>query len=133
MKTPLILLIDAIINFVLGILLLLFSKKLTGILGIPPTDQYFYPNILGAVLVGIGFALLIEIRHGKGGLVGLGLGGAVAINLCGGIVLGLWLLTGNMDIPIHGYIFLWFLVFILIGISIVEMIAYRSRNQQFES
>ena len=56
MKTPLILLIDAIINFVLGILLLLFSKKLTSILGIPPTDQYFYPNILGAILVGIGFA-----------------------------------------------------------------------------
>ena len=133
MKTPLILLIDAIINFVLGILLLLFSKKLTSILGIPPTDQYFYPNILGAILVGIGFALMIEIRRGRGGLVGLGLGGAVAINLCGGIVLGLWLLTGNMDIPIHGYIFLWFLVFILIGISIVEMIAYRSRNQKFES
>ena len=133
MKTPLILLIDAIINFVLGILLLLFSKKLTSILGIPPSDQYFYPNILGAILVGIGFALMIEIRRGRGGLVGLGLGGAVAINLCGGIVLGLWLLTGNMDIPIHGYIFLWFLVFILIGISIVEMIAYRSRNQKFES
>lgn len=125
MKTSLLLLIDAIINLILGFLLLIFSKKLVTLLGVPDTDQYFYPNILGAVLFGIGLALLIEYFRKPGGLTGLGLGGAIAINLCGGLVLGFWLVFGNLSIPVGGRIFLCVLFFILIVISLVEWFSFR--------
>jgi len=116
------LLIDAIINLFLGIVLLAFSEPVIKIFGLPQSDMSFYPNILGAVLFGIGIALLIEyVRTGK--FTGLGLGGAISINMMGGIVLFLWLVFGNLDIPAHGKIILWILDIVLIGISSLELIA----------
>jgi uncharacterized membrane-anchored protein YitT (DUF2179 family) len=55
-----VLLIDALINLLLGVLLLAFSHDLVKLLGLPQTEQSFYPTILGAVLFGIGLALLLE-------------------------------------------------------------------------
>ncbi|MBN1502704.1 hypothetical protein JW930_04105 [Candidatus Woesearchaeota archaeon] len=122
-----VLLIDALINFLLGVLLLLFSKPLAGFLGMPYSDVYFYPNILGAVLVGIAIALVIEYRRKADGLVGLGLGGAVAINLCGGLVLAFWLILGDLNITPKGNTFLWLLVIILLVISSVELIVHKKK------
>jgi hypothetical protein len=82
--------VDAAINLILGFLLLIFSPQVVQLLGVPATNQNFYPNILGGALFGIGIALLIECCRGSGRLVGLGLGGAIAINLCGGMVLTAW-------------------------------------------
>ncbi|MBC2734977.1 MAG: hypothetical protein HF981_11530 [Desulfobacteraceae bacterium] len=118
------LVIDAAINFLLGLLLLGFSRPLTDLLGVPYTTVSFYPTILGGVLFGIGVALTIEaFRHPKG-LVGLGLGGAVAINLCGGMVLLIWLVSGALDLPLRGLLFLWTLAVALVGISTAEMLAH---------
>jgi hypothetical protein len=119
---------DATINFLLGLLLLGFSRPLAHLLGVPYTDLKFYPNILGAVLFGIGIALMIEAFRKPKGLVGLGLGGAVAINLSGGAVLWFWLLSGALDLPLRGLVFLWALAIILVGISTVELfIHFRKR------
>jgi len=122
MKTRIILFIDAVINFGLGILLLIFTPGIIEFLGIPSTGLNFYPNILGAVLFGIGIALLIEVFKKREMNTGLGLWGAISINICGGIVLALWLISGNLDLPLRGMIILWVLVFILVGISLIEMI-----------
>jgi hypothetical protein len=119
----LLLIIDALINFFLGIVLLAYSEPVIKFFGLPVSEQYFYPNILGAVLFGIGLALLIEYKR-KGEFIGLGLGGAIAINMIGGIVLFIWLITGNLNIPIKGMIILWVLDFILVGISTLEFIMY---------
>ena len=54
-----ILIVDAIINLALGILLLLFTSSIIDTLGVPTASSGFYPNILGAVLIGIAIALLI--------------------------------------------------------------------------
>jgi hypothetical protein len=54
-------------------------------------------------------------------MVGLGLGGAVAINLSGGVVLILWLIFGDLNIPLRGYFFLWSLAIVLVGISSIEV------------
>jgi hypothetical protein len=72
------------------------------LLGIPSSNAAFYPNILGGVLIGITIALLLEAFRKPGGLVGLGLGGAVATNLCGGLVLAEWLTFGDLTLPIRG-------------------------------
>ena len=123
MKTPnIILFVDAIINIFLGILLLPASSQLANFFGVPPLNTGFYPSILGAVLLGIGIALLIETFKGNRKISGLGLYGAIAINLCGGIVLAFWLIFMELHLPLRGIIFLWILVFLLLIISIVEFI-----------
>ena len=118
------LLADAIINMILGVLLVFFPRWLVALLGIPAAESAFYPSILGAVLFGIGVALLIERKRGGG----LGLGGAVAINLSGGLVLGLWLLFGGLSLPARGQLVLWLLVALLVGISIIEMLAHNGQR-----
>ena len=113
------LLIDAIINLGLGALLVFFPEGVVSALGVPSAESAFYPSILGAVLFGIGLALLLERNSGNG----LGLYGAVAINLSGGLVLGLWLIFGGLQLPLRGEIFLWGLAIVLVGISVVEIMA----------
>ena len=117
--------IDAIINYVLGIICILYPFVAETI-GIPKVENSFYPNILGAVLFGIGIALTIECYRKQRGMVGLGLGGAVAINLLGGFVLILWLIFGDLNIPLRGQLFLWLLAIILVGISLIELYIHQA-------
>ena len=97
-------------------------------IGVPIVESSFYPNILGAVLFGIGIALTIECFRKQGGMVGLGLGGAVAINLSGGIVLTYWLLFGNLAIPLRGQLFLWTLAIILLITSSIELLVHMKKK-----
>jgi hypothetical protein len=128
MKISILLIIDAFINFLLGFLLMLsipFSEQLTEILGVPMIQQPFYPSIFGSVLIGIGIALVLETKRKTGSkMIGLGLGGAIAINLIGGFTLIGWLLFGDLGLPIQGYIFLWLIAIILVGISSAEWISF---------
>jgi len=91
--------------------------------GIPSANNNFYPNILGAVFFGITIALIIEAfrNPSNNNKVGLGLIGAVCINLSGGFVLLLWLVFGNMSLPLKGNLFLWTLDLILLLISTIEL------------
>ena len=114
------LLIDAIINYALGILCILYPLVAETI-GVPKVDNAFYPCILGAVLFGIGIALTIECFRKSERIGGLGLGGAVAINLSGGLVLTWWLIFGDLNIPLRGHIFLWSIAIVLVIISSVEL------------
>jgi hypothetical protein len=122
------LLADAIVNLVLGVLLLLtwpHGDLLARWLGVPVPGTPFYASILGAVLVGIGIALLIERRRALHlSAVGLGLGGAIAINLCGGIALAAWLLFGRLDLPLRGWLLLGTLDVTLLAISVLELTAH---------
>ncbi len=120
-----VLIVDAIINFALGLLLLGFSPSVVGSLGVPPSSTNFYPNILGAVFIGITIALLISAyAAGRFKNAGLGLPGAISINLCGGIVLALWLIFGQLDMPARGFVFLWALVIVLTALSTVELVHF---------
>ena len=114
------LVLDAVINLVLGILLIVFPSRLVSVLGVPPADVAFYPSLLGAVLFGIGIALIIERMRGSSGL---GLAGAISINLCAGLVLAVWLMFGRLHLPVRGMVFLWVLVFVLVGVSTLELLA----------
>lgn len=116
-----ILLVDALINLFLGIVLLSFSDRIVRVFGIPGAVSKFYPSILGAILIGITIALIVEYFRKPGGFVGLGLGGAVAINLCGGIVLALWLIFGKLNLNAHGRVILWILVILLVVVSLFEI------------
>ena len=116
-KQPL-LLADALINLLLGALLLFYPQWLVEALGMPVVATTFFPNVLGGVLFGIGLALLVAYR---GGAQGLGLDGAIAINLCGaGVVVG-WLVVAPHAIPPRGKITLWIIALVVIGIGLIEL------------
>jgi len=127
-KNSTLLTLDAGINLALGIPLIFFPVSVTTALGIPVPDKPFYASILGAVLAGIGLALLLEGLWPAAGMVGLGLGGAIAINICGAGVLAAWLLVGDLDIPLRGLIFLWAVAVVVSGISIIELRAHFKRE-----
>ena len=130
MRQSKILLADAIINLILGGLLAVFPKSVVEALGVPNTDITFYPSIFGAVLIGIGVALVVEYLRKPSGPAGLGLYGAIAINLCGVVFLVGWLFSGKLEIPLRGQAFLWGLAVVLIVISVVELVLSRHSRKQ---
>jgi len=129
-----ILLIDALINFALGILLIIFSPAIANWLGIPLSSTSFYPNILGAIFIGITIALLIDAMRKNGrSNMGLGLLGAISINLCGGTMLAIWLIFGDLRLPNRGLIILWTLVVILLIVSAAELIHFGQLKRNIRS
>ena len=122
MKHKILLFIDCIVNILLGLLLLLFPFGIIGLLGLPETNTNFYPSILGAVILGIGLALLFELVGYKKHFRGLGLGGAILINILGSLVLLFWLAFGSLSIPIKGQVILWAVGLIVLLIGIAELI-----------
>jgi hypothetical protein len=115
--------IDAVINLLLGTFLGLFPGPTITTLGLPSTESYFYVSILGAVLFGIGIALFVQVRNSG---QGLGLSGAIAINMCGGLCLAVWLLFGSVSATGLGMAIMWALVLVLVGISAFEMLSARA-------
>lgn len=130
MKRKSTLLIDAIINLILAILLLSFSPEMANFFGVPSAQINFYPNILGAVFLGITIALTMEAyrKSSNNNRIGLGLLGAISINLFGGFVLLLWLVFGNLNLPLKGYLFLWTLDVILLLISTIELVGILKKD-----
>lgn len=120
---------DAAVNLVLGVLLLLFPAGIVNLLGLPPTSTNFYAGILGAVLFGIGIALLIECYGETKNVRGLGLGGAIAINFCGAGVLLCWLVLVPFDIPLRGKLILWTIAIGVIAIGVVELFDRRANKR----
>lgn len=129
MKQAVVLAVDAAINIILGVLLIAFPRPLVDALGVPASQSAFYPSILGAVLLGIGIALVIQIARCERP-DGLGLWGAVAINLCGGFLLAAWLVWGGLGIPVRGRVFLWSLVAVLVGVSLFELAVQWTRDRR---
>jgi len=127
-KQEILLSVDGIINVVLGILLLLFPFGISEILGVPKSNTNFYPTILGGVIFGIGIALFIERYGFKYNIRGLGLGGAIAINICGAMVLLIWLLINPFTLHIKGYIILWV---IAVGVLLVGIIEFVSKSWRY--
>lgn len=117
------LVIDALINLIMGVLLLLYPTGIAAWLGVPQVSSAFYPAILGGVLFGIGLALLMEAWGGKHGARGLGIGGAIVINFCGAGVLAIYLVTGDLEIPLRGQILLWAIVIIVLSVGLIELLS----------
>ena len=118
MIADLLLLADALVNLVIGAVLATYPASLIGALSLPASQSTFYPRLLGMVLIGIGIALLLNAL--PTGLPGLGLAGAIAINLSAAAMLVLMLLTGLGKIPRSGKRLLWIVALVLIGLSALE-------------
>ena len=117
------LLIDGGVNLIIGILLLAFPLGVARLLGLPLPESNFYPTILGGVIFGIGIALVVEAYGRAGGVRGLGLGGAIVINLCGAGVLAIWLVFKSPGISLRGLTILWVIAIVVLGLGIAELLA----------
>ena len=122
LKSKILLVIDSIVNLLLGMLLLLFPFGMAQLFGVPQPDSNFYPTILGAVIFGIGIALLLEVYGKPRGIHGLGIAGAIAINFCGAGVLTLWLIFNPFNLPLRGYIILWTITIVVLALGFIELI-----------
>ena len=120
--------VDALVNLALGVALLLFPTGLARWLGLPQPSTPFYASILGAVLTGIGLALLLERYKPATGLTGLGLSGAIVINVCGAGALLVWLLVGQFELAARGYLLLWSVVVIVLGLAFRELLTELGRR-----
>ncbi len=125
-----ILLIDAIFSLVLGAFLVAFPKPLAEWIGIPMASSRFYPSLLGVVVIGIAIALVMEWKCAANECVGLGVGGAVAIDLSAAFALAGWLLLGGLGLPLRGQALLWFLVGLLILVSGLGLFANRKSQSR---
>ena len=114
--------LDGAGNLLLGVVFLLFPAWVSDLLGLPGDESRFYPTVLGAILFGIGVALLLERFRESHNFTGLGLVGALSINLTFGLALAIWLLATSAELSAPGTIVLWSLVVILVGISAVELL-----------
>ncbi len=121
--------IDSIVNIIIGLLLLCYPLGVGKILGLPQPGENFYTLILGAVLLGIGIALFIESKYYNRGMRGLGLEGAVVINIIASIVLIIILISGTLNISIIGSLILWFIGILVFLIGIVEGFRVRLFNK----
>jgi len=124
----LLLVVDGIINLALGILMVFFPNQMIQAFDLPKADNNFYINILGAVLFGIGIALLLERFSNQLHMSGLGIAGAIAINIFGSGTLIAWLLFGNLNLSLGGSILLWNIAAIVLGVAIIEIFS-RSWNE----
>jgi len=121
-QKKILLLIDGIVNLLLGILLLLFPVGIAQLFGVPQPNSNFYPTILGAVIFGIGIALLLEAYGKPRGINGLDIAGAIAINFCGAGVLTLWLISDPFNLPLRGYIILWTIAIVVLALGFIELL-----------
>jgi hypothetical protein len=130
MREDRLLVIDGVVNLALGIVLALFPQGFAELVGVPIPSSSFYPSILGGVLIGIGLALFVQRFWGRSGVTGLGLEGAIVINLCGAGVLLVWLIAGHLSLPIRGYLSLWAVAILVLGIGGAEIVLGARRNRQ---
>ncbi len=120
MQKSLLLEIDGIVNLMFGLVLILLPRNLLAAIGLPIDGSMFYAVVLGVVLTGIGVALFLE-RHGRNaGVSGLGLEGAIVINVLGALGVIWMLLFGEMQIPIGGRIALWVVAGGVLAIALLE-------------
>lgn len=115
--------VDALVNLVLGAMLLASPAGVIEFLGLPPVRTYFYASVLGGVIFGIGVALMLELRGHRHFVRGLGLGGAVVVNFCGGAVLVGWLVFSRVPIRPRGFVILSVVAALVLGIAVVELLS----------
>ena len=119
--------IDSVVNLLLGVALLGMPQSTIAFFGLPAADEVFYVSILGAVLFGIGIALWVE-RKNDDRWRGLGLFGALMINLVAGTTVCVWLIIDPFAIPVRGYAVLWTVAVVVIGIGLVELVQLMRRR-----
>lgn len=128
-EDKILLLIDGIVNLAVGLVLLCYPLGIGDYLELPKSDNNFYPVILGALILSIGIALFVERKYCEKGIRGLGIEGAIIINIITSSALIIFLIFGRLNLSIVGSIILWFVGILVFTIGVVEFFRYRLLNR----
>lgn len=109
--------LDALLKLAAGVLLILLPDLVARAAGLPRAQQPFYARLLGATLLGLGLAIVMESRR----RTGLAPSGAFVVNLTGSTVLAAILLFGRIDLAWRGRILAWGLLAVLVLLASVEL------------
>jgi drug/metabolite transporter (DMT)-like permease len=80
---------DALVDALLGALLLFFPQSLVDALGVPAPDPAIYANLAGAVLIGFAFLLARTIQRPEAGRTVME--AVIVANALSAVVLVIWL------------------------------------------
>ncbi len=127
-KSKLLLLIDAFVNLIIGCILIFYSVGIEKFLGLPAVNSLFYPIILGGVILGIAVAFFFEWKRSQDIAPGLGITGAVIINLFGSMALISCLVFLPLNIPLRGFVLLW-----VLAVTVFLIGYYEFRTQILKS
>jgi hypothetical protein len=111
--------IETLFKLAGGCALVLLPLTTARVLGLPVAASGFWPRMLGAVLLGLAGATLIE--GSTSASKGLGLAGAVVVNLACAAVLTALLVLGRAAATGRGRVILWALAALLLGLSLFEI------------
>lgn len=111
--------IETVLKLATGIALLALPGPLARAFGLPRDSTGFWPRLLGAVLVGLAAAFVLEGWIGN--VHGLGLAGALAINLATVMALAGLLILGKAAPTRRGRILLWCVVAVLALLALFEL------------
>ena len=111
--------IETVLKLAAGAALLLFPVATARVLGLPRAEVSFWPLLLGGVLAGVAAAAFLEgfVKNSHG----LGLAGAMAINLAGAATIATLLVAGNDVTTRRGRLALWLAAIVLAGLAFVEL------------
>ena len=104
-----------------GLALVAVPRALSRICGLPAPNDAFWPRLLGATLIGLGLATLLD-GHAAAGK-GLGAYGAATINLSVAAGLGALLILGQGVPAKRGRAILWLAAACLSVLALVEIIS----------
>lgn len=111
--------IETLVKLAGGLVLSLAPLTAIRVLGLSRTDSSFWPRLLGALLIGLAGAAFLEGRYP--GSHGLGVGGAVIVNLAGAAMLATLLALKVAAPSTRGRMVLWTLVALLLILSLLEI------------
>ena len=113
-------LIEIAIKLGAGLALVSMPGLLARLFGLAPADP-FWPRLLGATLIGLGLATVLEVQYLPG--KGLGLYGSTAINLAAAAGLGAQLILGQSAPTKRGQVILWLTAASLTLLAFIEIIS----------
>lgn len=111
--------IETLLKLSGGIVLLAMPRLAIRLLGLPSGDSSFWPRLLGGVLIGLAGALYLE--GATTGSKGLGMGGAVLINLAAAGAVAGHVALNRATGTARGRLVLWLLVALLFLLSLIEI------------
>lgn len=111
--------IETLLKFAAGLVLVAMPGTIIKLLGLPKTDNGYWPRLLGIVLLGLAGALFWEGRSPGAG--GLGLPGVLIVNLCAIAVMVAILALDAGPPAKRGRAAMWSVVLALVVLSILEI------------
>jgi len=113
--------LDVLVKAVGGVLLLVIPRVTIAALGLPRSDQAFYPRLLGVLLLAIALAIFADAADWTGD--GLGASGAALINIAGGVLIYTLVLVPRPFLSTRGRILLWATGGLLLLLGLAELLS----------